>query len=47
MPNVPSPADSGTDPLPPRGTIPYFRAVTDRALAARGVKPQPWAPLAT
>ena len=35
------------DPLPEWGTIPYFRAVADLAIAARGVKPQPWAPLAT
>jgi hypothetical protein len=46
MQTVTQPTVSGTDPLPEPGTIPYFRAVTDRAAAARGLTPEPWPPWA-
>jgi hypothetical protein len=42
MNTLTQPRDSGTDPLPPRGTIPYFRAVLDREAALRGLPPEPW-----
>ena len=42
MDTIHQPPDSGTDPLPEWGTIPYFRAVIDRTAAERGLKPEPW-----
>jgi len=42
MRTLPSAPDSGTDPLPPRGTIPYFRAVVDLTAAERGLPWEPW-----
>ena len=43
MDTIHPPADIDPDPLPPRGTVPYFRRVLDLAAADRGLPPEPWA----
>jgi hypothetical protein len=37
------PPDNPPDPLPPRGTDPYFRRALDLAAEARGLPPEDWA----
>lgn len=49
MTTLTQPPDSTTDPLPPRGTTPYFlrlaayREAFDQAAAERGLPPRSWA----
>ena len=49
MPNLHQPPVSGTDPLPPSDTTPYFRRCADvreaveAETAVRGLPPEPWA----
>jgi hypothetical protein len=43
MDTIHDPPDNPADPLPPRGTVPYFRRELDLAAARRGLPPEPWA----
>jgi hypothetical protein len=45
MKTLAQPKDSGTDPLPPPGTTPYFRrlhAAIEQEAARLGLPPEPW-----